>query len=211
MLPSNIGGAHWGGVAIDPEREMAIVPVNRLAAMVQLIPREGFNLERVRAGEQRLGDDFEYNLMQGTPYVMRRRLLLAPSKLPCSPPPFGTLVAVDLKTGRILWETPLGSFAGVVSADLAAKIPVEWGSPNLGGPMITAGGLVFIAAAVDRRLHAFDVETGRELWHGELPQSGKATPMSYRVASGEQFVAIAVGGGGAWGAGDYVVAFKLPK
>jgi quinoprotein glucose dehydrogenase len=211
MLPSNIGGAHWGGVAIDPEREMAIVPLNRIAAMVQLIPREGFDLARVRAAEQRLGDEFEYNLMQGTPYVMRRRLLLAPSKLPCSPPPFGTLVAVDLKTGRILWETPLGSFAGVVSAELAAKIPAEWGSPNLGGPMVTAGGLIFIAAAVDRRLHAFDVETGRELWHGELPQSGKATPMSYRVASGEQFVAIAVGGGGAWGAGDYVVAFKLPK
>lgn len=211
VLPSNVGGAHWGGVAIDPEREMAIVPVNRIAAMVQLIPREGFNLERVRAAEQRLGDDFEYNLMEGTPYVMRRRLLLAPSKMPCTPPPFGAVVAVDLKTGRIMWETPLGSFAGVVSADLAAKLPPDWGSPNLGGPMITAGGLVFIAAAVDRKLHAFDVETGRELWHGDLPQSGKATPMSYRIASGEQFVAIAVGGGGAWGAGDYVVAFKLPK
>ena len=211
VLPSNIGGAHWGGVAIDPEREMAIVPVNRIAAMVQLIPREGFSLERVRAAEQRLGDDFEYNMMQGTPFVMRRRLLLAPSKLPCTPPPFGTLVAVDLKTGRIRWESPLGSFAAVVGADLAAKIPAEWGSPNLGGPMITAGGLAFIAAALDRRLHAFDVETGRELWQGTLPQSGKATPMSYRVASGEQFVAIAVGGGGAWGTGDHVVAFKLAR
>jgi quinoprotein glucose dehydrogenase len=119
------------------------------------------------------------------------------------------LVAVDLKTGRILWESPLGSFAGVLSPDLAATVPDGWGSPNLGGPIVTAGGIVFIGAAVDRRLHAFDVETGRELWQGSLPQSAKATPMTYRLASGDQYVAVAVGGGGAWGAGDYVVAFKL--
>jgi quinoprotein glucose dehydrogenase len=211
VIPSNIGGAHWGGVAIDPVRKIAVVPVNRIASMVQSIPRDGFDLERVRAAEQRLGDDFEYNFMRGTPYVMRRRLLLAPSRLPCTPPPFGTVVAVDLETGRVLWETPLGSIAGILGPDLNAKVPAEWGSPNLGGPIVTAGGLVFIGAAVDRRLHAYDVETGRELWTGALPQSAKATPISYRLASGDHFVAIAVGGGGAWGPGDYVVAFKLPR
>ena len=211
MIPSNIGGAHWGGVAIDPVREIAVIPVNRLASMVQLIPREGFDLARVRAAEQRLGDDFEYNFMRGTPYVMRRRLLLAPSRLPCTPPPFGTVVAVELKTGRLLWETPLGSIAGILGPDLAAMIRPGWGSPNLGGPIITAAGIVFIGASVDRSLHAYDVETGRELWTGALPQSAKATPISYRLASGDQFVAIALGGGGAWGAGDYVVAFKLPR
>jgi quinoprotein glucose dehydrogenase len=210
VLPSNIGGAHWGGVAVDPVREIAIVPVNRLAAMVQLIPREGFDLAKAREGEQRLGDDFEYNMMRGTPYIMRRRMLLAPSKMPCTPPPFGTLVAVSLKTGGRLWEVPLGSIAALVGGD-SAKIPTEWGSPNLGGPIVTAGGLVFIGAALDRSLHAFDIETGRELWRGALPESGKATPMSYRLASGEQFVAIAVGGGGAWGIGDYVVAFHLRR
>ena len=87
----------------------------------------------------------------------------------------------------------------------------EWGSPNLGGPIVTAGGLVFIGAALDRSLHAFDIETGREVWRGSLPESGKATPMSYRLATGEQFVAIAVGGGGAWGTGDSVVAFHLRR
>ena len=91
----------------------------------------------------------------------------------------------------------------------SAKIPPEWGSPNLGGPIVTAGGVVFIGAALDKSLHAFDIETGRELWKGSLPQSGKATPMTYQLPSGEQFVAIAVGGGGAWGVGDYVVAFHL--
>ena len=211
VMPSNIGGAHWGGVAIDPEREVAIVPVNRIAAMVQLIPREGFDFLKARAAEQRLGDDFEYNMMRGTPFVMRRRLLLAPSKLPCTPPPFGALVAIDLRSGGRLWEVPLGSFATLLSADLAETLPADLGSPNLGGPIVTAGGIVFVGAALDRRLHAYDVETGRELWSGTLPASAKATPMSYRLSSGDQFVAVAVGGGGAWGAGDYVVAFKLRR
>ena len=209
VLPSNIGGAHWGGVAIDPVRKLAIVPVNRIAAMVQLIPREGFDLQRTRSAEQRLGDDYEYNMMHGTPFIMRRRLLLAPSRLPCTPPPFATLAAIDLTTGGRRWEVPLGSISAIVGPELAAKIPAEWGSPHLGGPIATAGGLVFIGATLDRSLRAFDIDTGLEKWRGQLPASAKATPMSYQLASGVQFVAVAVGGGGAWGTGDYVVAFKI--
>ena len=209
VMPSNIGGAHWGGVAVDPVRQIAVVPVNRVAAVVQLIPRDRFDHARAMADDKRLGHDYEYNEMLGTPYVMRRRILLSPSGLPCTPPPFGTLVAIDLKTGGRLWEAPLGSPARLLPPDQAAKIPVAWGSPSLGGPIATAGGVVFIGAALDRWLHAFDIETGHELWRGPLPESGKATPMSYRLASGQQFVVIAVGGGGAWGAGDYVVAFRL--
>ena len=211
VMPSNIGGAHWGGVAIDPERQIAVVPVNRIAAMVQLIPREAFDLTRSREDDARLGHDYEYNMMHGTPYVMRRRVLLGPSGLPCSPPPFGTLQAISLQTGERLWEVPLGSVTRLVAPELAAKIPAGWGSPQLGGPIVTAGGVVFIAAALDQWIRAYDIETGRELWQGELPASGKATPMSYRLATGEQFVAIAVGGGGVWGTGDHVVAFRLPR
>ena len=211
VLPSNIGGAHWGGVAVDPERQIAVVPVNRIAAVVQLIPREGFDLKRARKDDERLGHDYEYNMMRGTPYVMRRRMLLAPSGVPCTPPPFGTLVAIDLKTGARLWESPLGSVAGLVGPEMAAKLAPDWGSPNLGGPIVTAGGVVFIAAALDRALHAFDIETGRELWRGALPASGKATPMSYRLASGEQYVVVTAGGGDVWGKGDHVVAFRLPR
>jgi quinoprotein glucose dehydrogenase len=210
VMPSNIGGAHWGGVAVDPVRQIAVVPVNRVVSMVQLLQREGFDLGRARAESDRLRQGYEYNGMWGTPYVMRRRILLSPSGLPCSPPPFGTLVAVDLKTGGRLWEVPLGSVARLVPPELVAQVRGEWGSPNLGGPIVTAGGVVFVGAALDRWLHAYDVETGRELWRGPLPESGKATPMSYRLASGEQYVAIAVGGGGAWGKGDHVVAFRLP-
>jgi len=209
VLPSNIGGAHWGGVAVDPVRQIAVVPVNRIAAVVQLIPREQFDHERAMTEDKRLGRDYEYNGMWGTPYVMRRRMILSPSGLPCTAPPFGTLVAIDLKTGHRLWEVPLGSFTRPLPAEQAATVPAEWGSPNLGGPIVTAGGIIFIGAALDRWLHAYDIETGRELWRGPLPESGKATPMSYQLPSGEQFVAIAVGGGGAFGVGDYVVAFRL--
>lgn len=211
VLPSNIGGAHWGGVAIDPVRQIAVVPVNRIAAMVQLIPRDTFDRERARAEDQRLGQEFEYNMMRGTPYVMRRRMLLGPSGLPCTPPPFGTLVAIDLESGGRLWEVPLGSVARLVGPEGAASLRPGWGSPNLGGPIITAGGVIFIGAALDRWLRAYDIETGRELWRGPLPESGKATPMAYRLASGESFVAIAVGGGDVFGPGDYVVAFRLRR
>jgi len=211
VLPSNIGGAHWGGVAVDPERQIAVVPVNRVAAVAQLIPRDGFDLKLSRKDDERLGHEYEYNMMEGTPYVMRRRVLLSPSRLPCTPPPFGTLVAIDLATGQRRWEVPLGSVAGLVDAERAASLPPEWGSPNLGGPIVTAGGVVFIAAALDRALHAFDIETGRELWRGALPVSGKATPMSYRLADGTQYVAVSAGGGDVWGKGDFVVAFRLPR
>jgi quinoprotein glucose dehydrogenase len=211
VLPSNIGGAHWGGVAIDPVRQIAVVPVNRIAAMVQLLPREDLDLARAKAEERRLGDDYEYNMMHGTPYVMRRRILLAPSRLPCTPPPFGSLVAVDLRTGTLRWSVPLGSLSALLPKELTDKVTPEWGSPNLGGPIVTAGGLVFIGASLDRALHAFDIDTGREIWTGPLPASGKATPMSYQLASGEQLVAIAAGGGGAWGEGDQVVAFRLRR
>jgi quinoprotein glucose dehydrogenase len=209
VLPSNIGGAHWGGVAVDPVRQIAVVPVNRVAAVVQLIPRERYDERRAMAEDMRLGREYEYNEMLETPYVMRRRLLLSPKGMPCTPPPFGSLVAIDLKTGSRLWEVPLGSPSALMGGDSPKQIPAVWGSPNLGGPIVTAGGLVFIGAALDRSLHAYDIETGRELWRGRLPQSGKATPMSYQLPSGDQFVAIAVGGGGAFGKGDYVVAFRL--
>ena len=209
LMPSRIGGVNWGGVAIDQSRQTAVVAVNRIAEMVQLIPREGFDLQRARAEEQpRLGDDFEYNMMRGTPYVVRRRLLLAPSRLPCTPPPFGALVAIDLSTGRKKWETPLGSMTSVLAPDIATITKSEWGSVNLGGPVATSGGVIVIGAALDRRLHAYDTQTGRELWHGELPASAKATPMTYTLSSSVEYVAVAVGGGGAWGVGDYVIAFR---
>jgi quinoprotein glucose dehydrogenase len=207
VVPGNIGGAHWGGVAVDASRRIAVVPVNTLPAMVQLIPAEGFDLEKARREDRELGiTDYEYTRMWETPYIMRRRLLLGPGGLPCTPPPFGALVAVSLQTGRVLWNVPLGTMP---AAEGAPAAPAEWGSPNLGGPMITASGLVFIGATLDRAFRAYDLTSGRELWKASLPAGARATPMTYE-AGGRQFVVISAGGGGAFGTGDAVIAYTLP-
>jgi quinoprotein glucose dehydrogenase len=203
VIPSNIGGAHWGGVAYDPDRQIVVVPVNRVATIVQLIPADSMDVAVMRANS-RLG--FEVTRMRGTPYIMQRRIIISPSRVPCTPPPFGTLVAVSLATGTKLWEVPLGTLPG-----MPADAPLL-GSPNLGGPIVTEGGLVFIAATADRRIRAFDIETGRELWSAPLPATGKATPMTYRGSDGRQYIAIAAGGdGGFFGKSDVLRAFALPR
>ncbi len=190
VVPSNIGGAHWGGLAFDPTRQLAIVPVNRLAAAVQLIPLAGVKLDTLRESRSRMG--YDYTVMRGTPYIMRRRFFYIPPGTVCTPMPPAELVAMDLKSGTKAWGTPI--------------------APNLGGPIVTAGGLVFMAATVDRTFRAFDIDNGRELWHADLSASGKATPMTYRGADGRQYVVIAAGGDGeTWGAGDSIIAFALPR
>jgi quinoprotein glucose dehydrogenase len=189
VMPSNIGGAHWGGVAADERSGIAVVPVNRVAAMVQLLPAKSFDLTAARQESSRLRLGYEYTLMEDTPYVMRRRLLLGPDGVPCTPPPFGALVAVNLKNGERLWEAPLDT-------------------PNLGGPIVTAGRLVFMAGTIDRMIRAFDLDTGKELWKTPLPAGGRATPMTYE-SGGRQFIVIAAGGGNEFGTGDAIVAFAL--
>jgi len=189
---------------VDTGRGIAVIPVNRIAAMVQLIPMEKLTQHQASMEEKRTG--LEYTHMRGTPYIMRRGFLFAPSKLPCSPPPWGALVAINLSTGQKLWDVPLGTFP---SAAGAPPNPADWGSPNLGGPIVTAGGVVFIGATIDRRIRAFDIETGKELWSAELPAGARATPMTYMVGD-KQYVVIAAGGGGLFGKGDQFVAFALP-
>jgi quinoprotein glucose dehydrogenase len=208
VRPSNIGGAHWGGVAFDPVRQLAVVPVNRVASMVQLIPLDQVDTTAMHSAS-RLGD--QYTRMHGTPYVMRRRILISPlTRLPCSPPPWGSLVAINLATGARAWDVPLGDPGNLIPA-LKNALPnsAAIGLPNLGGPIATAGGVVFIGAAMDAVLRAFDVETGRELWRGTLPGGARATPMTYAV-HGKQYVVISVGGSDEWGKSDTFVVFALP-
>jgi quinoprotein glucose dehydrogenase len=211
VIPSNIGGAHWGGVAADEARGMAVVPVNRLAAVVELVAADGVNVDSVHQVDAARGiSDWESTRMRGTPYYMRRRLFRGPSGLPCTPPPFGALVGINLARGRIAWQVPLGSMPLPANADSAEVARGELGSVNLGGPMLTASGLVFIGATLDRAFRAYDIETGKLLWRAELPAGARATPMTYSVG-GRQFVVIAAGGGGAFGPGDQVIAFALPS
>jgi len=204
-LPGNVGGAAWGGVAFDPARQLAIVPVNTLAAMVQLIPLGQASEAEMRENASRLGD--QYTRMHGTPYFMRRRFLRAPSGAPCTPPPWGALVAIDLTTGAKRWDVPLGDPAAL-RPELAAVSKTPLGLPNLGGAIVTASGVTFVAATFDHLIRAFDTATGAELWRGQLPAGARATPMTYAVR-GKQYVVISVGGGDDWGKGDYVVAFAL--
>ena len=207
VLPSNVGGAHWGGVAVDTARQIAVVPVNHLVALVQLIPLDRFDTLEARQNSSRFDD--QYTRMHGTPYVMRRRIVKSPSGIPCAPTPWGSFVAIDLKTGAKLWDVPLGDPANL-KPEIAQLPHPPTGLPNLGGPIVTAGGIAFIGAALDHFIRAFDIETGKELWRGPLPGGARATPMTYAVG-GRQFVVIAVGGNEDWGAGDYVVAFALPS
>ena len=199
-VPGNVGGAHWGGVATDASRAIAVVPVNRVPAMVQLIP-ESSDIAAMRTESGRLGLDYEYTRMQGTGYWMRRRFIRGADGLPCTKPPWGALVGVSLTTGKILWDVPLGAWPNSV---------VGSGTINLGGPISTASGLVFIGATIDRQFRAFDIESGRELWATTLPAGARATPMTYQ-AGGRQFVVVAAGGSDVFGAGDVIVAFALPK
>lgn len=207
LYPSYAGGVNWGGLAHDAKRGRVLAVVNQLPMIVTLIPRDTFDFE----ADRKLHPDSEYARQTGTPYVMRREAFLSPFGIPCVRPPWGTLVNVDLKRNRIAWQIPLGSTRGKTPAWFPAR---DFGMPSLGGPIVTGGDLVFVAAATDSRLRAFDVETGRELWHADLPAGGQATPMTYRAgADRRQYIVISAGGHGGLGTppGDYVIAYALPR
>jgi quinoprotein glucose dehydrogenase len=204
VMPGNLGGMTWSGYAFDPQHSLLIVNTNNLVAKIKLIPRADFSRRDARA------EDGEYSPQTGAPYGLFRRFLQSPSGLPCTAPPWGLLTAVDMNEGKIRWQLPLGSMQ-----DFGGKHPpILPGSISLGGPIVTAGGLVFIAATFDPFFRAFDIETGKELWKAQLPASGHATPMTYRLAvSGKQFVVIAAGSHpkiSEESLGDALVAFTLP-
>ena len=204
VYPGFIGGIEWGGLAFDPDSGLLVTNTNRVATTVRLIP----------AGEvKRDGADAKAHVSVArqtpSPYAVERGVLLSPLGIPCSPPPWGMLHAIDTRTGSVRWEVPLGT-----SSDLTKlPAPARWGSVNLGGPLVS-GGLVFIAASMDRAIRAFELASGRLVWEHRLPASAQAAPMTYRAHDGgRQFLVIAAGGHGGLGStlGDAVVAFALPR
>ncbi|HEY2974407.1 MAG TPA: pyrroloquinoline quinone-dependent dehydrogenase [Pyrinomonadaceae bacterium] len=200
VYPGNVGGVNWGSVAYDPQRHIMVANTNRLVAWAKLIPREKFQAETNKEQDNRIFGEFAEQA--GAPYGLYRTFIFSPSKLPCNAPPWGTTKAVDLFSGKQVWDVPLGTL-------VPGK---QTGSLNLGGPIITAGGMVFTSAAMDLYLRAFDIETGKELWKYQLPAGGQATPMTYTVGH-KQYLVIAAGGHGKLGTkqGDYVLAFTLPQ
>lgn len=203
QFPGVAGGANWGSLAWDPERRLVVLNQNAMAQIHRLVPRaDGVPSERAR--------HMGLSEMRGTPYRIHQDVLVSPLGVPCAPTPWGTLMAVSLDTGEKLWEVPFGT-----TRDLIPLLPfgLDLGLPSMGGPIVTASGLVFIGASMDRYLRAYHVETGELLWKGRLPAGGQATPMTYRLdPDGRQFVVIAAGGHGTLGtrAGDALVAFSLP-
>jgi quinoprotein glucose dehydrogenase len=207
ILPGNVGGMAWGGAAYDPADHLLLIPVNNLAAEVRLIPRADFDREDQANGRD-LSGGWEFARQAGTPYGVARRFLRAPGGWPCTPPPWGTLNAIDADTGAVKWTVPLGRLPAMGPAPAP---PAEYGSIALGGPIVTAGGLVFMAGTLDSALRAFDVTTGKELWKADLPTSARSMPMTFRGPDGKQYVVISAGGHGLPVAplGDYVIAFTL--
>ncbi|MBN4051799.1 PQQ-binding-like beta-propeller repeat protein, partial [Parvibaculum lavamentivorans] len=202
MFPFSGGGANWGGMAFNPDTQIMYVNTSRALHVVTLIPTEDY--AAAKAAEPRL----EISAQAGTRWAMKRELLLSPLSLPCNPPPFGMLHAIDLSDGTIKWEETLGTVRDI------APVPIPWklGTPNFGGPLVTSGGLVFIGAAMDDYLRAFNAETGEEVWKGRLPGGGQATPMTYEW-EGRQYVVISAGGHSrsTTTLGDQIVAFALPE
>jgi quinoprotein glucose dehydrogenase len=208
LIPGNVGGMAWGGAAYDPGSHLLFIPVNNFAAEVRLILRADFDREEAAAGRD-LSGDWEFAPQRGTPYGMARRLLRSPGGAPCTPPPFGTLNAVDADTAEVRWTVPLGQFPALGGGPAP---PPEWGSLALGGPIVTAGGLVFVAGTLDPAIRAFDSHTGKELWKAALPTSARSMPMTFRAPDGRQLLVIAAGGHGIAGGpplGDYLVAFSF--
>jgi quinoprotein glucose dehydrogenase len=201
--PGNVGGMNWSGYAFDPQNSLLLVNTNNLPAEMGVVPADKY----WDAADK--STDLEYTQQSGAPYGMFRTFLFAKAhRLPCAPPPWGMLAAVDMAKGTIRWQVPLGSLA-------PSKPIVPAGAPSLGGPIVTAGGLVFIAGTmIDTAIRAFDVETGKVLWEAQLPTSGGATPMTYQLRpGGKQFLVIAAGGHPKITEEkqtDEIVAFTLP-
>ena len=225
QYPGSIGGVNWGSPAFDPNTGILYANTSSLAFNVRLVPRTdtgndivdrilrkldkwkaNFTQDSEKPAEQRFrapdGAGQQLNAQSGTPYMLFVEPLTSPDELPCTPQPWGHMVALNLNTGNLLWAQPLGTM-------IAGQ---HTGSVSLGGPIVTAGGLVFSAATIEPYLRAFDLHTGLVLWRGSIPNPAQATPMTYNVGK-RQFVVICSGGsafaGGALG--DSVVAFALPE
>ncbi len=195
-VPGNGGGNNWGSPAINPETGVMVVYTNRVPGQTRLIPRE--DCEGVAQQQA------------GTPYCVETEWLMSPLGVPCTKPPWGTLDAVDIEAGKVLWSVPIGTTRNM------APFPFWWlkGIPGFAAPMMTASGLIFSGISNDQHLRAFDIRDGRELWKVALPTGANALPMSYQInKSGRQFVVVAAGGHWSGGSppGDHIIAYALPE
>jgi quinoprotein glucose dehydrogenase len=208
VFPGNLGMFEWGGIAVDTDRQVAVANPIALPFVSRLIPRGPGNPMEPEPGAKGSGTEAGIQPQYGVPYGVTLNPFLSPLGLPCKQPAWGYISAIDLKTNEIVWKKRIGT----VRDSSPLPLPFKMGMPMLGGPIVTAGGVVFIGATADNYLRAFDVNNGKELWQARLPAGGQATPMSYSI-DGRQYVVIAAGGHGSFGTklGDYVMAYVLPQ
>lgn len=208
IYPGTAGGINWGSVSIDEKRGLMMVNTLRFANIGRLIPRK--DVPPGPFGGRKGNVIFE---QAGTPYAFAQEPFMSMLGIPCQRPPYGTVHVFDLRTRKQVWSRSLGTSARSGPLGIPTLLPIRMGVPNMGGSIVTAGGLAFIAAAQDRLLRAYDISTGRELWSAPLPSVGAATPMSYvSPKTGRQYVVIAAGGhfGIPGPAGGSILAFALP-
>jgi quinoprotein glucose dehydrogenase len=204
IFPGNFGTFNWGGVAVDPVRQVMFGMPTYLAFKSQLIPRD-----EVPPPDEGRGSEQGLNRNEGAPYAVVMGPFLSPLGIPCQAPPWGYVAGADLRTGKIAYKRRNGTVYDMTPLPLPFKV----GVPGIGGPIITAGGVAFLGAAVDDYLRAYDLTSGKQLWEARLPAGGQSTPMTYETSDGRQFVVIVAGGHGSVGTrpGDYVMAYTLPK
>lgn len=216
--PGYNGGTDWGGIAFDPARGVMIANWNNTPMYDQLLTREQADAKGLKAI-----DDPAYKPGGGgaegagaqadTPYGIDISPFLMPfTQMLCNQPPYGMITAIDMHTRRVLWQRPLGTARANGPFGLPTYMPIHIGTPNNGGAVITAGGLVFIAAATDNLIRAIDLATGETVWSDVLPAGGQATPITYE-SGGRQYLLIVAGGHHFMHTppGDYVVAYALPE
>jgi quinoprotein glucose dehydrogenase len=207
VFPGNLGMFEWGGIAVDPVRQIAIANPMAVPFVSKLLPR-GPDNPAAPNNVHPPGSELGVQPMYGTPYGVVLHPFLSPIGLPCARPPWGYMAGIDLKTMKITWIHPNGT----IRDSAPVPIPIKMGVPTLGGPLTTAGGVAFLTSTLDYFIRAYDVTTGEQLWEDRLPAGGQSTPMSYAI-DGKQYVVTAAGGHGSFGtkAGDYVIAYALPN
>lgn len=206
VFPGDFGMFEWGGIAIDPNRKIAIANPQSIPFVSRLIPR-GEDNPTAPNGTHPPGTELGVQPMYSAPYGVTLGIFLSPLGIPCLAPPWGNMAAIDLKTNQIVWQHRIGT----IRDEAPLPVPFKLGVPMLGGPIVTAGGVAFETGTMDDYIRAFDVNDGKLLWQDRLPAGGQSTPMTYAV-NGRQYVVTVDGGHGSFGTklGDYVRAYALP-
>ncbi|SEN63593.1 quinoprotein glucose dehydrogenase [Pseudomonas sp. ok272] len=204
IYPGNVGVFNWGGVSVDPVRQLLFTSPNYMAFVSKMIPRAD-----VAADSKRESETAGIQPNTGAPYAVTMHPFMSPLGVPCQAPAWGYVAGIDLTTSKVVWKRKNGTSRD--SSPLPIGLPL--GVPSMGGSMVTAGGVGFLSGTLDQYLRAYDVNNGKELWKARLPAGGQATPMTYTGKDGKQYVLLVVGGHGSLGTkmGDYVIAYKLPE